>query len=317
MQQVLHPRQNGAGIGGGGGGEEFRLAQARGGAVIEDETIIAQHHAVAQPADFEGGERVAIQTVEEFGGVRPLHGDLAEGGDIDDADIRPHMSGLAQIGGANILARLRIIPGTGPGTGIDESGAMRLVPILHRGAAGGTEMRAEFAADDGAEGNRRVGRAERGGANITQCRAAQFGKAGEDVDVGGLALIGRHAAGGVTLGMLDGDIALAMRQIDIAAFDVMLQIDKGGHRRVTRLGQNGRWHERLAPPPIAGQRGRGECADVLRNASRRPLCKAVGGGVGQKGQTLRIVDRTPAALAPQMQRGREARGGAEHIAAQD
>jgi hypothetical protein len=40
-----------AGIGGGGRHQEMRLAEARGGAVIHDEAVLAQHQPVAGLAD--------------------------------------------------------------------------------------------------------------------------------------------------------------------------------------------------------------------------------------------------------------------------
>ncbi len=57
--------------------------------------------------------------------------------------------------------------------------------------------------------------------------AGQFGHQGEAVDVGGLALVGRHAERGVALEVLDRAEALALGELDIGDGDVVLEIDEG------------------------------------------------------------------------------------------
>ena len=60
----------------------------RGGAVVHDEAVLAQHHAVAHLADREGREGVDVDAVEEGAGVAALHVDLAERRDVADPDRR-------------------------------------------------------------------------------------------------------------------------------------------------------------------------------------------------------------------------------------
>ena len=60
--------------------------------------------------------------------------------------------------------------------------------------------------------HRRVGRAEGGGADLRDRPAERVGEHGEAVDVGQLALVGRHAERRVALGMLDAGVALAARR---------------------------------------------------------------------------------------------------------
>src|SRR4029079_7862455 len=61
--------------------------EARGGAVVEHEAILAQHHAVAGLTDGERRESVGIDAVEEGAGVAALHVDLTERRDIAHADM--------------------------------------------------------------------------------------------------------------------------------------------------------------------------------------------------------------------------------------
>ena len=55
--------------------------------------------------------------------------------------------------------------------------------------------------------------------------AGQRRHRGDGVDIGGLALIGRHAERGVALEMLDGDIALARGERDVFQRHIVLEID--------------------------------------------------------------------------------------------
>jgi hypothetical protein len=81
--QMLHHRPA---LAGGGGHQEMLVAEARGGAVVHDEAVLAQHQAIARLADRQRREAVDVDPVEE-GRRRPaLHVDLAEGRDVADAD---------------------------------------------------------------------------------------------------------------------------------------------------------------------------------------------------------------------------------------
>jgi hypothetical protein len=68
------------------------LGEARGGAVIVDDAVLAQHEAVARLADGERREGVAVEPVEEGARVLALHIDLAESGDI----AKPHTGARGQ-----------------------------------------------------------------------------------------------------------------------------------------------------------------------------------------------------------------------------
>ncbi len=65
------------GSAGGGGHQVMRLAQARAGAIVHDETILAQHQPIAHLTDLQGIELVRINQIEQLGRIRPLNVDLA------------------------------------------------------------------------------------------------------------------------------------------------------------------------------------------------------------------------------------------------
>ena len=87
-------------------------------------------------------------------------------------------------------------------------------------------MLAAVMAGERADRDRRVGRPERRGAGRGDRAAGQRRHDGEAVDVGGSALVGRHAERGVALEMLDRAEALALGQRDIVGGDVVLEIDE-------------------------------------------------------------------------------------------
>src|SRR3546814_570119 len=77
-----------------------------------------------------------------------------------------------------------------------------------------------------AEGDRRVGRAEGGDADLRQGPADLAGDDADGVQVAHLALVGRHAGGGVALHVLDGAIALAQGELQVGGGDVVLLVDE-------------------------------------------------------------------------------------------
>ena len=98
---------------------------------------------------------------------------------------------------------------------------------MHRRAAGNVEQVALGMVDDGAEGHRRIGRAEGGKPHCGNFLAECFGGNCQAVHVRHLALIGGHAGGGVALDMLDGVHALAHGEAHILGTDIVLEIDEG------------------------------------------------------------------------------------------
>ena len=82
-------------------------------------------------------------------------------------------------------------------------------------------------AGKGAEGDRRVGRAEGRRADVLDAHAELAGDDGKRVNVRGLALVGAHAGRGVALHVLDRGEALAHGQAQVLGGDVVLEVDEG------------------------------------------------------------------------------------------
>ena len=87
------------------------------------------------------------------------------------------------------------------------------------------EKRAPPPAGDDAHRHRNERRAIGGRARLIDRPAGQASHRGEAVDIGGLALVGRHAERGVALEMLDRDVALAGGERDVLQRHVVLEID--------------------------------------------------------------------------------------------
>ena len=131
------------------------------------------------------------------------------------------------IGRVLVLAAARIGVGAAPLADRLEDGAVLRCASRRSGCGGPGRNRLRVSdAGDRAEGERRVGRAERGEADLRDGLAGGFGEHAQAVEVRRLALVGRHAEGGVALGVLDRFVALALRQLEIGGGDVVLEIDE-------------------------------------------------------------------------------------------
>ena len=212
---------------------EAVAGEAADDAVVADEAVLAEQQAVAAAADPELGPGVGVHPLHEGDGVGADDLDLAEGRGVEDAERGAGGAALAGDGGVHVLARLREVPGAAPERDRLEDGAVGLGPGVDRGLAGDLEGRVLVVAGEGAEGRRRVGRAEGGEADLRRLLAERVGGDHQAVDVRHLALVGRHAVGGVALDVLDRAHALADREADVLGGDVVLEVDEGlGGRRV-------------------------------------------------------------------------------------
>ena len=207
------------------------LADPRSGAVIKSNTVLAQHDAVPRLADCQGLPAVDIDPVQQFRRVRSLNIDLAEGRDIGDPGGITHRQRLPLDGFEHrvtgiglILAKVILRPHPEPG--FHHLRTMREMPVMHRRAPYRILVAADLASGEGADGDRCVGRPERGGADLGDVETAGFGKNTVAVDVRGLALIRAHAERGVAFQVLDRDIAFALGQLDVIRRDIVLQINK-------------------------------------------------------------------------------------------
>ena len=80
---------------------------------------------------------------------------------------------------------------------------------------------------EGADRDRREGRAERRRPDLADRPPGRLGEDREAVEVGGLALVGRHAERGVALDVLRRAEAFARRELDVRRGDVVLEVDEG------------------------------------------------------------------------------------------
>src|SRR5207247_2217188 len=101
----------------GRGHEVVRGGQARCGAVVEYDAVVAQHHAVAAAPWRKRVPAVDVDAVEELRNISALQFDLAERRDVDYAHARADIERLAAGGivGRFAGSRIRMRPQPQPG----------------------------------------------------------------------------------------------------------------------------------------------------------------------------------------------------------
>ena len=226
VEQIFQMLHDLAGIGRGGGHQEIVFAEPPGRAVVECEAVLAQHQAVARLADGERGKHVGVDAVEECGGVRSLHGDLAERRHVDDADGPAHSGGFADIGLFDRLPGRAVDLRAVPQADGEHAGAVLDMPVMHRRQALGLEVAVAFGSQR-AERHRREGWPEAGRPGLRDRNAALRRHDGKAGNVRRLALVGRHAERGVALEVLHRDEAFAVGKPHVVGRDVVLEVDEG------------------------------------------------------------------------------------------
>ena len=178
--------------------------------------------------------------VGERGGVGADDLDLAERGAVEQRDRVARSRGLALDGA---LGLVRPIP-CGPQPAAIFPHLRAIGPMLgfERQAPQRIDERAPPSAGDDAHRDGHERRAIGGRSRLIDGAAGQRRHRGDGGDIGGLALIGRHAKRGVALEMLDGDVAFARRERDVLQRHIVLEIDP-------------------APPFVVGLRPRGLDSD--------------------------------------------------------
>src|ERR1700745_2895247 len=121
------------------------------------------------------------------------------------------MRGLAYVGGTEVFAIPGIVPGAQPSTGLGQLGPVLDMPAMDRRETCRTEQATVLMADDGANTDWSVRRSKRRRANFRYIQPPQVCKTSKRINIGCFALIRRHARCGVTLQVLDGHKALAVR----------------------------------------------------------------------------------------------------------
>ena len=114
--------------------------------------------------------------------------------------------------------------------------------VVHRRAAHRPIVRADVMAGERTDGHRRVGRTEARRAEVGNGNSAHLRHHGDAVEIGRLALIGRHAEGGVALHVLDRTETFAKGDSEVRRGDVVLEVDElfGAPTRRGNLGQRHR-----------------------------------------------------------------------------
>ena len=227
MQQKLQVAHHLGRLRRGGRHEKLGFADARGGAVVHDDAVFAQHETVARLAHGQFGKSVDVDPVQKLGGVGPLHINFAQGGRVGHAHAVAHKFHLGLVSLPQRGAVGAVPQRAQPQAGFHLHAAVGFVPIVHGGAALWLEMRAHIAPGQRAQACRGVGRAEGGGACGSHVDAARSSHQAQAVEVGGFALVGAHAQRGVALEVLDRLVALAVREFHIGHGHVVLEINKG------------------------------------------------------------------------------------------
>ena len=155
-----------------------------------------------------------------------LHVDLAEGRHVAHPDLVSHRPRFAVHRILRLLAGLRVIERAQPRPGLDEHRALLLGPSVRWCQPRWAKILRPVMAGKGADGDRREGRAEGGGADRAEIAAGDRGEHRRAVEIAGLALVGRHAERGVALEMLGDAEALARRKLHVGYRHVVLEIDE-------------------------------------------------------------------------------------------
>ena len=307
-------RVHAVGAAGRAGQQEMALAEPPDRAIIRDHAVLAQHEGVAATAQPEFGDRGGADDFEEAGGIRPGNVEFGQGGNIGEANGRAHGAGLAERGGVERFAGARIGARAVPITQWLPQRAKRHVFGMERQPPARCHVFAAAFTGKDAEGDRDIGWAEcrqpdsGGGAGLVGAEPQQPG------DVRGLALVRRHAEGGVAFEMFDRAKPFAPGKIEIGGGDVVLEIDKGlfGGRGGLRrgavpavrqvVGAGGVRRAATANPPAIGE-------DRIKpfDANRRTgagLGLAAGGR--NKGAAAIVPREIAAGLAVQVHRWGEA-----------
>ena len=270
--------------------------EARDHAVVHEKTRFAQHEAIAAAADLELLKRIGVHALEEHRRVGAHDLDLAEGRSIEQADAFPGRAAFARDRLVHRFAAAGKIPGPLPQAHVLEPGAVFGRPIVNGRAADGIEQVAARRAGEGAESDGRIGRPEGRQSDFRNGLGQRRRGDRERVHVRELALVGRHARGGVAFDVLDRAHALLHREAHVLGADVVLEIDErlaspvaADRRRCSRrgvshperaapaIGSRGAAHRSLLlPPPHARPRRlpRARPQDRRSHCRRRPIARA-------------------------------------------
>ena len=338
LEPPLQPRHHRGRPGRGGVHQVAVAGQPGRHAVVHDHAVLAEHEAVAAAAHAEAPPAVDVDAIQEFGGVRTLDIDLAEGGGVEDPDAGAHGDALPVHRVVHGLAGPGVVPGALPLADVLELRAGLDVPLVDGGLTDRVEERAHVPARDCAVGDRGVGLAEGGRAHLTERRAEGLGQHSNAVDGARLALVGAHAEGGVALDVLDGLVALSRGNEYVGGSNVGLEVDEalgGTHGRLPAgrdpLGAYAAlfgvvrcrgWSRWLAVPEPGGSGGFGSCRPPLGEAAleiERAVAGAyralgLGGDAGDEASLVVVEAQLAAGLGVEAGRGVPSAGHGQQVA---
>ena len=184
-----------------GGDVVLLLRQPGHGAVVDDRAVVAADDAVADAGQLHVAEPVRVEPLQEGGGVGPAHDQLAQRGDVDQAQRLVHRVDLA--------VAVAVVVGALPVAGPQHLAAVLGVPVvggraLHRLVAAGRQQREA----GGVVRRPRGGDADPLGIGV---EAQLIGDHEPRVAVAHAPLAGAHGHGRVALGQLQRAEALVQR----------------------------------------------------------------------------------------------------------
>ena len=183
-----------------GGDMETIGGQTGDDPIVTNETIFPEQYGVAAPAGCQPGEIAGIETAQECRRVRPDDLDFAERAGIEHADIVPDREAFAGTAAAMVSpergkhrARFQVPTSSSTAPGVAIGGRRTGANSAARQAPANARKSPAYRVD-GTWSGRSPG-----------WLSGQRRHGGQRVQVGRLALICRHARGGVALYVLDRD----------------------------------------------------------------------------------------------------------------
>ncbi len=254
-QPPRHPSFECPGVAARHGDEELVVCDPHHGAVVDDHTLVVQHHSVAHPADRLIGEPVRVETLEQLDRLRTGDPELAERRDVDQPHPVAHRVDLG-LGRAEMM-------GAAPVSGPHDVGPHIGVEVVHRGLL----ARGAPGAGERAQLDRRPRRARGGALRLGERRAGRSGAQALRRHHAGLALTRSHRDRRVALQQLHRRETLGhclpqllVGHIHAQARELLAVADADLGRQHHRVGRSGR---RLA------QRGDPRRDVAPRRAQRR------------------------------------------------
>ncbi len=254
-------------------------SEPRHDAVVDQGAVLVQQQPVARLTEASVDIVPTYMRSRKRAASGPYTSSLPSGEPSKSPALRAHGAGLAL---RRLLERL-----AGPRIGgrpAPVAEALDARPVGEMPGVRGQELQrpvqlAHAPPDEGAERHRHERRPEARRADHLRGLPAALAHEHERIDVAGLALVGPHAGGGVTLQMLDRAVVLAPGELDVGTRDIVLQVDellagKTGHARNRRAASPPRPPAARAPrhrvPAPRRSRRRGPPRPEGRTLPRRP-----------------------------------------------